>query len=197
MRHLGHVAAIAVAPAAVWAALASLRPHAIGRAPDRSAWEARLSGGLRVPTAMRSPAAATEAIRVRAGTARPLRVAAALSAGAGTIHAAVAGSHLAEWPASGVFFILVAVTQMASAFALTRVTGRRLLSAIAILNAAVGAIWLVSRTTGLPVGPEPWTPEAVGVTDALATTYEMGVVVALGAVRRGRSHGIRDVVTPA
>ena len=48
----------------------------------------------------------------------------------------------------------------------------------AALNAAVILLWLVSRTAGLPVGPEPWEAEAVGTADLLCSGLEV-VLIAL------------------
>ena len=53
---------------------------------------------------------------------------------------------------------------------------RRLLAAGAAGNAGVIAGWALSRTAGLPVGPEPWTPEPATLLDGAATAFELGVV---------------------
>jgi hypothetical protein len=47
-------------------------------------------------------------------------------------------------------------------------------------NGAMVAVWAVSRTAGLPIGPEPWTPEAIGALDVVATGLEL-FIVAVGA----------------
>jgi len=49
-----------------------------------------------------------------------------------------------------------------------------------VANGAMVAVWAVSRTTGLPVGPDPWMPEALGALDLLATGLEI-VLIAVGA----------------
>ena len=59
-------------------------------------------------------------------------------------------------------------------------------------NAAVIFIWLASRTVGLPVGPEPWTREAITLPDLLATIFEGGVVL-LAALLRSDPLPIEDV----
>ena len=42
-------------------------------------------------------------------------------------------------------------------------------------------LWLVSRTIGLPIGPETWTPEAVGLADVGCCLLEL-VTLALASV---------------
>ena len=51
----------------------------------------------------------------------------------------------------------------------------------AIVNVGVIAVWLVSRTTGLPFGSQPWIPEPVGFADLFATSFEVVLVVLIGA----------------
>jgi hypothetical protein len=34
-------------------------------------------------------------------------------------------------------------------------------------------LWIVSRTVGLPIGPERWTPESVGAIDSIASADEL------------------------
>ncbi len=58
----------------------------------------------------------------------------------------------------------------------------RLLTAGAVANVAVAAVWLVSRTTGLPIGPGAGRPEPVGVKDVLATADELGLALLVALV---------------
>jgi len=51
----------------------------------------------------------------------------------------------------------------------------------AIVNLGVIALWLVSRTTGLPFGSQPWIPEPVGMADLFATSFEVVLVGLVGA----------------
>jgi len=37
---------------------------------------------------------------------------------------------------------------------------------------AIILLWILSRTSGVPVGPEPWTPEPVGQLDLFASMFE-------------------------
>jgi hypothetical protein len=49
-------------------------------------------------------------------------------------------------------------------------------------NAAIAAIWVVSRTVGLPIGPQPWVPEPIGVVDVIAAAAESVVALASACV---------------
>jgi hypothetical protein len=97
----------------------------------------------------------------------------ALSAGAGAIHLSVAADHVYEYWLFGVFFAALGTAQVAWAI-LAAIQGpsRRLLIA-ATCNAAVVALWAASRTTGLPLGPNPGSPETIGVPDVTATLFEV------------------------
>jgi hypothetical protein len=113
--------------------------------------------------------------------------AAMLSLGAGIIHAFVIAEHFEESVLFGVFFACLAALQLAWAVALWRRPSRAVLLAGVAGNALVVAIWALSRTTGLPLGPEPWQAEAVGLADAVSTLFEVGIVL-LGLVAlRSRS----------
>jgi hypothetical protein len=106
------------------------------------------------------------------------------SLGAGLIHLAVVHEHLAEWWVFGVFFAVVGALQIGWAMlALARDTVP-IPRLVAGATAAILVLWVVSRSTGLPVGPEPWTPEAVGTADVLCGVLEAAVVVLLVAVLR-------------
>ena len=117
-------------------------------------------------------------------TARPtglVGVAALASLVAGAIHFAVVPEHLDEWPAAGIFFVVLGAFQAVWAVAYPR-RARGWLAALGlIVNLATVALWTVSRTVGLPFAPEPWTPEAIGVLDVTASALEIVVVLALVA----------------
>jgi hypothetical protein len=143
-----------------------------------------LSAPRRRPTAPDAEAEITA--EPRSGLAQILRAAlAVLSAGAAVIHFAVIAQHLDEWWLSGVFFIAVALFQLAWAVAvLTRPSPLVYLTG-AVVNALVVVTWIVSRTTGVPVGPEAGEREGIGLADVLATSFEaILVAVALALVLR-------------
>lgn len=105
--------------------------------------------------------------------------------GAAGIHIAVVPEHMEEWPLAGWFFVVLAIAEVVAAgFAWS--TRPRTLSLIVALSLATVALWGVSRTIGLPVGPEPWTAEAVGPLDLSATLLEIVTAVALTIEMVGR-----------
>ena len=98
--------------------------------------------------------------------------------GAAVIHFAFAPDHLSEQTSHGVFFLVVGWSQLVGAAALAFAwrPARTWLLGSAALNLGVAALWLLTRTAGLP-GEEP---EAVAFPDALASGLE--VVAAAGAL---------------
>ena len=122
------------------------------------------------------------------------------SIAAAGIHFAVVSDHLAEATSVGVAFAIVAWLQALWAGAVLVSDDRRWLVAGIAGNVVVIAIWAVSRTTGLPVGPVT-NPEALGRVDLLATVLETvvvaGCVVGLAGRPRRRSVGRRALVAYA
>jgi hypothetical protein len=103
-------------------------------------------------------------------------VAAAGLVGAGVIHFAYAPVHIDEAFTHGAFFVVTGWLQLAFAGVLVlRARPERLwLGAIAVVNLAVVAVWVVSRTVGVP-GSDT---ESVGFPDVAATLLELIVVAA-------------------
>jgi hypothetical protein len=98
------------------------------------------------------------AVRVDGTAALP----AAVSAGvAGLIHLALVPEHLAEWWVYGAFFVAVAWTQGLLAWSLLRRSERvsTLLMGIASTVGVIG-VYVLSRTSGLPLVPPPGTATA-------------------------------------
>lgn len=115
---------------------------------------------------------------------------ASASAVAGIIHLVVTPEHLDEHLVFGAFFSIVGALQLIWARAFAR-TSSRMISLVGIVgSAAIVAIWALSRTIGLPVGPEHLQPETPGILDLAATAAEIVVVVGawlLLSVERSRS----------
>jgi hypothetical protein len=62
--------------------------------------------------------------------------------------------------------------------------GARILGIGTLANGALIGIWLVSRTIGVPIGPDTWTPERVGALDVGATLLEVVLVAGSAAILR-------------
>jgi hypothetical protein len=94
-----------------------------------------------------------------------------LSAGSGAIHFAVTQSHFEEYWLFGIFFAVLAWLQIL--WALVVVARPTPLVALtgAVINAVAIALWVWTRTIGLPVGPEPGSPEAAEFIDVVATIF--------------------------
>ena len=67
-----------------------------------------------------------------------------------------------------------------------RLDARRLLIIGLAGNIVIVLVWVASRTTGLPVCPEPAAREAVEFIDLLATIHEILATIALATVLRAR-----------
>jgi hypothetical protein len=106
--------------------------------------------------------------------------------GSAVIHVAVVPEHLTEWAAAGSFFVLLTLAELAAAAWLVWGIARpSALFAAAVVSAGPLLLWLWSRTTGLPFGPEPGAPEAVGVADVAACLLEVVTLVLAVALIRG------------
>lgn len=132
------------------------------------------------------------AAHLRATTGRDAARAtlAVAAAGAGAIHLASSDAHLTDWAPLGYGFLLAAVAQVAWAVALVRRDSRPLLAAGAAATALVLGTWVLSRTTGLPVGPRAGVPEPVGAADLICAGLELPVLLgaALLAMRPRTGH---------
>ena len=114
-----------------------------------------------------------------------LHGAAALSLLAAAMHLGVVPEHLEEWWGYGAFFLVLAAAQGPYGFGLLRRPPSRpylLLLGVAG-NLAVAILWLVTRTTGIPLlGPHAGETEGVGVLDLACALAEVGIVAGLGAL---------------
>lgn len=131
---------------------------------------------------------ATIGVRIRqSDAAAPLRKyglvrtysAALLIIGAAAIHFAAAAEHMPIYVPWGIFFICLGIAQISVAAAVVAAPSARLLVGAAIGTAGVIGLWLVSRTVGVPIAPEPWRPEPVGLLDVSASVLETISIVLL------------------
>ena len=117
-------------------------------------------------------------------TARPYFAGglAALSVGAAAIHFAVTFEHFNEYLVYGVFFLVIGWAQMIwAAVAVWRLPRWWLWLGIAG-NAAVLAVYLASRTTGLPFGPDKGHPEPFGALDVVSALLELALIAGCAAL---------------
>jgi hypothetical protein len=113
------------------------------------------------------------------------RVAAIGSALAALVHYAVVPEHLSEWWAYGVFFSAIGMFQLVWAVLACTGSERPLLLSGLAVNLGVLALWAVSRTAGLPFGPEAGEAEAAGVLDVLSGLAELALVGGILLALRG------------
>lgn len=114
-------------------------------------------------------------------------VVALLSIGAAIVHFAVIAQHFDEWWLTGMFFLSIALFQLAWGLLVLIQPSALVYAAGAIANVLIIVTWIVSRTSGVPVGPEAGEAEAVSFPDALATAFEVVLIVVLVALLAERS----------
>jgi hypothetical protein len=126
--------------------------------------------------------------RTTSGRASVLPVA-TLSLGAAAIHFAVIPEHVKEGWLFVVLFAAIGWFQALwpVAYAL-RLSGGFVGLAV-LANAGTVVVWIASRSVGVPIGSDPWVPEAVGAPDVVATLFEIGLVLALLASLRAPARG--------
>lgn len=128
------------------------------------------------PAAAAGPEVGATDVRILAG---------ALCAVAGLIHVKAMVDHAGHYWLFGVLFGVVACAQIALGVALwrTRVPDDVLVISAA-LTIGVVAVWVVSRTVGVPFGPGAGEPEPIGVSDAFASMIELVFVAVVCRIVR-------------
>jgi hypothetical protein len=114
-------------------------------------------------------------------------VAAALSVGAAVIHALVIAPHFTESVLYGAFFAFLAVAQLGWAVLVVVRPRSWVLTAGAVANLAVVALWAVTRTAGVPLGVAAGQREAIGVLDTTCGVLELGVAACCAWLAWNRS----------
>ena len=131
--------------------------------------------------AWRTPSRADEGL-----TAGTLALVAGLSGLAGGIHLSVAPEHFDEWWGYGVFFLLAALGEGALVVALA-VRPRAWVVHAGIWGSLLTMLmYLVSRTSGIPLGPAEGAVEAVELPGITATVAEGAIVIVLCRLLGGR-----------
>lgn len=111
---------------------------------------------------------------------------AALSLFAGYIHVAYVDSHLQEWWAYGAFFIAAANMQVLFAALLVRWPKPWLPYAGIAGNLAIITMYVITRTSGIPLGPHRRVVEEAAATDWATTAAQVAIIVALLSMLEGR-----------
>jgi hypothetical protein len=126
----------------------------------------------------------------------PLLALALLSAASAAIHSSVSAEHFEEAFIYGAFFLAASTSQAGWAILIVYRPNRTLLFVGAVGNAATIALWTLTRTVGLPVGPQPWRPEAIGTLDLVSTLLELAIVLcAATLLARRTALAASDTVT--
>jgi hypothetical protein len=120
------------------------------------------------------------------------RAAGVLSMAAALAHLLATPGHLAVWWGYGVLFALAALLEAALGIGVFSLPPRPRLRPLylggAALHAGTLAVWAVSRTVGVPFGPEAGTVEPLGPLDGLSKLLEAasGALLLLLAAQAGR-----------
>jgi hypothetical protein len=133
---------------------------------------------------MSSSVSAEEKAGPARATARPyvLGGLAALSAGAAAIHFAATFAHFSQYVPYGVFFLVVSWAQLIWPSVLLWRPTRWWLGLGIAGNAAIVAIYVASRTAGLPFGPDVSHSEAVGALDIVSVILEAALIAGSAAL---------------
>jgi hypothetical protein len=131
------------------------------------------------------------AARADETAARRLRyAAAAASAYAALVHNWALPAHVREWWGYGLAFFLMAAAQGFYSGAVLFWPRRSVLVAGIVGNAAILALYAVTRTLGIPlVGPQAGQVEAVAMPDLAAAIAEVALLIALVQLLTGPRAG--------
>lgn len=136
-----------------------------------------------------SPAPTSAVVRHQPGPTGPLLLAgagrvraalAALSVGAAVIHMIVAANHLGGPWQETAFFAAAALAQLVWAGAIAVSDARGVLITGLAGNVALVAVWLLSRTVGVPVGAHAGEVLSVGLTDVVSQLLHVLFIAGAG-----------------
>lgn len=140
-------------------------------------------GALKGSSATVEPHRPSDPVEAVAGRAFAIYAASALSLLSALIHLWATPEHFqTSWWGYGAFFVVTALAQGTFAIVLLRWRGELLCVAGILGNIAIVAMYVVTRTSGIPIGPEAAMIEDPGVLDMTSTVAEVGLVIALLAM---------------
>jgi hypothetical protein len=127
---------------------------------------------------------ASKEVRTGPATVRPyiLGALAALSVGAAAIHFAVVFEHFVEYTLYGAFFLVISWAQLIWPAVLLWRPSRLWLWLGIAGNAIIIAVYVASRTVGLPFGPDLHSAESVGALDVVSCVLEFLLIVGCAAL---------------
>src|SRR5262245_55605290 len=126
---------------------------------------------------------------LRVGLLSRVTVAATLT-GAAVVHGTVVGEHLSEWAPAGLFFLLLVMLEAGLGVLALLDWSRSVALLVIVSGLGTVAIWAVSRTVGMPIGPADFRiPEEVGAQDVVCGVLELVAVgvCAVSLARPGRA----------
>jgi hypothetical protein len=111
------------------------------------------------------------ALVVRAGTCAALL-------GAAVVHLTVVADHYEAWPPAGLFFVALLLLEGFLAAGVAVAWGRGIAALVLASSLGTLAVWALSRTFGLPVGPQAFQArEPVGVPDLACVVLEVAAAL--------------------
>lgn len=124
------------------------------------------------------------------GISAAVHTSAALSLAVALIHLWASPGFFEVWWGYGAFFLAAASAQGLFAVALLRWPGPMVCLTGIFGNLAVVALYLVTRTSGVPIGPHATKAEEAGALDLTATALELATVVFLLSLLGGRARAV-------
>lgn len=113
--------------------------------------------------------------------------------GSAVIHFSHAGVHLKEWRPAGITFLALAGAELAlAAWLLVGASRVAYLLGIWVSQATV-LLWGLSRTVGIPFGPDAFVPEPLGRPDLTSTVLEAITLVVLLPLLLSRAAGNGEI----
>ena len=113
----------------------------------------------------------------------------------GLIHIGAAVDHFGEFPLYTLVFAVLATVQMSWAAMILRRPSRLVLLSGCAFTVSVIGLWVASRTIGVPIAPQAWVPETVGLADLVETVGEIATVTAVLSLVMSPRHRFARHVT--
>ena len=103
---------------------------------------------------------------------------------------------MTEWVVLGAGFYVSGVLQLVWGAALAARESRVVTALGALGSLAFIAVWVVSRASGLPLGPEAFAPERIGVADLVCVVLEAVAVLGALVMLRRPTAGLAPAARP-